>query len=39
MAAKDWLKPSTCLAQLPGLYVVAITATLLLNRARAEASD
>jgi len=39
MAAKDWLKPSACLARLPGLYVVAITATLLFNRARTEASD
>ena len=39
MTAKGWLKPGACLARLPGLYVVAIAATLLFNRARTEASD
>ncbi len=39
MTAKGWLKPSTWLVLLLGLCAVAITATLLFNRARTEASD
>ena len=39
MTAKGWLKLSTSLVLLLGLCAVAITATLLFNRTRTEASD